>query len=515
MKKIVAITAFALLASCAAFVQSSPHASADAICFNNAAPTPLPITGRPTLGICNNNILGVQIVGGSGTPLPTAIPAPTDANGYPIVHPTAVGTLSVNCAAGCTGSTPIPFATNASGQLIVAPTAIPTVNVLIQNTSIPITAATTIPVSFTGSSMSMVNACNTSFSACSNVGTTVSDGYSDLLESIFSTGFVYNFNGTSWDRGRNAGIGNGVPSTGLGAHDTYGEFLTVLPTLTTGQYGSMQLDSSSRLIISPTGLPTPVPLPTNAAGYPDVTVCSMVSVGTCVTVSNNALALDANATTSTLGYTADFGLGYNGATYDRLRTSGVGNTVASTGLLAATNYCENLTTLPTLTNATYGAEQCDTSGRRIGVGAGVAGTPAGGVASVQGVSGGTVLGTQQYMVGTNGALVTPQIGDSSVVGTGTANVQIVALTAGKAVYVTGYSLTALGTSPIIELVTGTGTNCASGTVNLTSTIIGATMAQASLMLYPSSLAGQTSAELCVAFAGTITSASWEVFYNIH
>jgi hypothetical protein len=74
---------------------------------------------------------------------------------------------------------------------------------------------------------------------------------------------------------------------------------------------------------------------------------------------------------------------FNGTSWDRARSAGVGNTVASTGLTAAANYCENLTTLPTLTNATYGAEQCDTNGRRIVVGAGVAGTPAGGGACVR------------------------------------------------------------------------------------------------------------------------------------
>jgi hypothetical protein len=48
-------------------------------------------------------------------------------------------------------------------------------------------------------------------------------------------------------------------------------------------------------------------------------------------------------------------------------------------------------TLPTLTTGQQAAEQLDSNGRQIMVGAGVAGTPAGGVASIQGVSGGTAL----------------------------------------------------------------------------------------------------------------------------
>jgi hypothetical protein len=43
----------------------------------------------------------------------------------------------------------------------------------------------------------------------------------------------------------------------------------------------------------------------------------------------------------------------------------VGNTVASTGLLVGVHYCEFLTALPTLTTGTYGAAQCDASGRQI------------------------------------------------------------------------------------------------------------------------------------------------------
>lgn len=94
MKKLLAVFCLALIASCASFIQTSPHASADAICFNNAAPTPLPTTLRPTLGICNNNILGVQIVGSGGTPIPTAAPFPTATAGGPIlVQPTNVPTL--------------------------------------------------------------------------------------------------------------------------------------------------------------------------------------------------------------------------------------------------------------------------------------------------------------------------------------------------------------------------------------------------------------------------------------
>lgn len=55
--------------------------------------------------------------------------------------------------------------------------------------------------------------------------------------------------------------------------------------------------------------------------------------------------------------------GWNGSTGDRLRTAGIGNTVASTGILATAAYCQFLTALPTLTTGTYGDMQCDPKGQ--------------------------------------------------------------------------------------------------------------------------------------------------------
>lgn len=73
-------------------------------------------------------------------------------------------------------------------------------------------------------------------------------------------------------------------------------------------------------------------------------------------------------------------MGWNGSTYDRLRTAGAGNGISSTGLLAADIYCEYLSSLPTLTTGQYAAAQCDPSAFLItadmmsGTGAGTAPT---------------------------------------------------------------------------------------------------------------------------------------------
>jgi hypothetical protein len=66
----------------------------------------------------------------------------------------------------------------------------------------------------------------------------------------------------------------------------------------------------------------------------------------------------------------------------------VGGTAPTSGTLSGGTYNS---TLPTLTSGQMGSEQLDSSARQIVVGAGVAGTPTGGVLSVQGAASGTAL----------------------------------------------------------------------------------------------------------------------------
>jgi hypothetical protein len=69
---------------------------------------------------------------------------------------------------------------------------------------------------------------------------------------------MFGYNGSSFDRIRTATVGNGIAATGLLAGAAYGEYLTTAQTLTNGQFSDIMLDSSGRLLISPTGLPTPL-----------------------------------------------------------------------------------------------------------------------------------------------------------------------------------------------------------------------------------------------------------------
>jgi hypothetical protein len=77
-------------------------------------------------------------------------------------------------------------------------------------------------------------------------------------------------------------------------------------------------------------------------------------------------------------------------------------------------FCQYLTSPPTLTNGSPSLFQCNNLGQQITVGAGTPGTPAGGVFSMQGVSGGTNLPVSQATAASLNA---------TVVGTGTFAVQ--------------------------------------------------------------------------------------------
>jgi hypothetical protein len=107
--RLLAVFCLSLVASCASVVQTSPHALADAICTVTGNPTPPPQGAyKITIATCDN--AGHLMVSASGV------------------------------------ATPIPYPTNTAGVILVQPTNVPTIGVNVVNTSIPVTAATTIPV---------------------------------------------------------------------------------------------------------------------------------------------------------------------------------------------------------------------------------------------------------------------------------------------------------------------------------------------------------------------------------
>lgn len=454
----------AALAAFAALCHVPKYASADAVCAVTATPPPAGPYGI-TIPKCGMIAPG---------------PGPTSASGIPLVQPTGLPTP------------PYPVALPTSFQ-----TSFPT--------PIAYTTASPLPVNL---NPAQVNACNTTFTACSNVGTTVADGYSDLLESIFSTGFVYNFNGASWDRGRNAGIGNGVASTGISASAPYGEYLTALPSLTTGQYSALQLDSSGRLIISPTGLPTPLAtqpvsgtvtasLPYGTASNQTGTSASGIlgefwdgtnvqpakastsgvlmtspcgGSGTCASVNATINGADGNANSANSVYVSAYPQNYNGTTWDRERNvKAFGGT--NTGLTAV-GICDQ------------SASHC---------------------ASV--TTGGSVAVTSPFTAST-GLTQALACDQTKLINISTATTtSVVALSAGTAVYVCSYSLYIVsGTLPAFVIEAGTGAACVTTQAALTGTFGGIAGAVGQNFTYGSGtgtvLRTPTSDALCIVSSGT-------------
>lgn len=80
---------------------------------------------------------------------------------------------------------------------------------------------------------------------------------------------------------------------------------------------------------------------------------------------SNANDGEATVATGNLGVESH-NMVFNGSTYDRARSAGIGNGVAATGLAATVPYCQNGTTLPTNpASGDYGSIQCDQYGRQI------------------------------------------------------------------------------------------------------------------------------------------------------
>ena len=80
------------------------------------------------------------------------------------------------------------------------------------------------------------------------------------------------------------------------------------------------------------------------------------------------------------------------------------------------------------------------------------------------------IGTSQAFQGSSGVSFPPAADNSAFLNMTTATTtQIVALSSGKAIYVSSYDLNANGTTTA-NFVYGTGTNCATGTTAITSTL---------------------------------------------
>jgi hypothetical protein len=162
---------------------------------------------------------------------------------------------------------------------------------------------------------------------------------SGVSGAIIDVIYPFVFNGTTWDRSRSASVGNNIVATGISASAAYGQFNTVLPTITSGNYTSLQTDVNGRLIVS----------------LPSTTITGSVAVTgtiTAVTAIINALPAGAN----TIGKTDT--LGNAGAILDGVITAA---TAPANGLATLGVY---QSTVPVLTAGQSVAIQIDTTGSR-------------------------------------------------------------------------------------------------------------------------------------------------------
>lgn len=121
---------------------------------------------------------------------------------------------------------------------------------------------------------------------CGGAGSnTPADTFSNPTNAVPSQSFPEGWNGTTWDRLRTASVGNAVAATGLLAHAVYCEYLSSLPTLTTGTYGASQCDSSGRLLVNVVSAPTTSVQP---AGFGSLIGFQQAVTASAVALSSNA-----------------------------------------------------------------------------------------------------------------------------------------------------------------------------------------------------------------------------------
>lgn len=122
------------------------------------------------------------------------------------------------------------------------------------------------------------------------------------------------FNNTTWDRLRSTSIGNNVAATGILAATGYGQYNSALPTLTTGNYSAVQLDSSGRILVG------------GSSGS-----------------NADAVAVSALGVVTSDGYM----YAYNGNTWDRVRTNNLitGQLLVDNSSISASNITTSVTTV--------------------------------------------------------------------------------------------------------------------------------------------------------------------------
>jgi hypothetical protein len=209
-----------------------------------------------------------------------------------------------------------------------------------------------------------------------------------------AVGYTYDANSAGYYANDDATIGNNVTGLSLPVAETYGQYNSSLPTITSGKYTSLQTDVNGRLIVTGTltaslpysssvGSQAPTaksfvgvggfdgtdfePLMMTSSGVVSTELCDArganggnCSVPFAATVSSGVASAYFAQPVGSFNYQQDAG----GPNWMPVRNASYGNNVGATSLPLAVSYGQYNTTAPAVSAGNYGAEQMSASGER-------------------------------------------------------------------------------------------------------------------------------------------------------
>jgi hypothetical protein len=312
---------------------------------------------------------------------------------------------------------------------------------------------------------------------------TPADALANPTGAVGVNNFPQGWNGTNWDRLRTATIGNTVAPTGLQAVVKYCEFLTALPTLTTGTYGASQCDAGGQQFVDLNYVLGALmaktnPLYANIADGTNQLTAALSAWGT------------APAGTFVMGVNANLFSGANPISQNQT-TQSHSLDINLVSVLGATSALSN----PLYVRPTDGTTSISVA---------AASTPP---AAAQ-----PALVTAQTPNSANTCINPGSTMNYLALNASTTSaVQIIALAAGKKITVCSLWVMGGGTTPTFSLVYGTGTNCGTGQTTL---VPAAAILTTVPTFYPSNFAQAASANaVCTLLTGTSPTAVGNISYT--
>jgi hypothetical protein len=145
----------------------------------------------------------------------------------------------------------------------------------------------------------------------------------------------FGFNGATWDQLRSGNVSNAAAATGFADALVVGRYDAAPTALTSGRFSALQLGTVGGAVVQPYSA---------ATGQGDGAV------------NNPWMPVGWNGATL---YTGVYNYGFNGASWDRIRTGAQANAAAATGILAALGVGQYNASAPSVTSAQFNHLQID------------------------------------------------------------------------------------------------------------------------------------------------------------